>query len=66
MSICCPLGMAKTETQWEQFKLAAWGHEDIFCKNTDSGSRESGSMLSAYFIRWWLLLSAHSVINVEG
>lgn len=25
MSICCPLGMAKTETQWEQFKLAAWG-----------------------------------------
>lgn len=27
ISICCPLGMAETGIQWEQFKLAAWGQE---------------------------------------
>lgn len=42
------------------------GAGDIFLQSTDSGSRVSGSMLSVYFIRWQLCLSAHPTISVEG
>lgn len=59
ISICCPLSMAKTE---RAVQTGSMGAGDIFCK----AQTVSGSTLSVYFIRWWLCMSAHSVISLEG
>lgn len=64
MSICSPLAMAKTDSQWAQFKLAARGRR-YFLQSRASGSGVSGSTLSVYFKRRWLYPRAHSVISIE-
>lgn len=46
----------------------SWQHRGrrYFLQSTDSEKTVSGSMPSVYFIRWWLCMSAHSVISLEG
>lgn len=65
MSIHCPPGMARQAPSGSSSKPAARSSR-YFLQGAGSGSRLSGSRLSVHFIRWWLRLSAHSVISAEG